>query len=225
MQDSARGKTRHWYLDNTRSRHMTGDRNNFLSLKDFKGGNIAFGNEKIGEIQGIGKVGTNLKQTIDNVYYVNGLQHNMLSISQMCDKGNKVIFTANECKVVNSTTKELVFLGKRNKNIYKIEILSPENSLTCLSAITENSLLWHKRLGHNSFTTTNKLITKDLVRGLPEQKWDSDQIYSACAQGKQTKSSFKPKGVVSLTKPLELLHMDLCGPMRVLSIRAKSTYL
>ncbi|XP_049372830.1 uncharacterized protein LOC125837800 [Solanum verrucosum] len=216
-QDSVGEKLRHWYLGSTCSRQMTGDRNNFLSQKDFKGGNVAFGNRKTGEIQGIGKVGLNLKQAINNVYYVNGLQHNLLSISQMCNQGNKVIFTTDECKVVNSTTEELVLLGKRHKNVYKTEIMSPENSPTCLSAITENSFLWHNRLGHISFSTINKLISKELARGLPETKLNSEQIYGACAQGKQIKSSFKPKAVVSTTKPLELLHMDLCGPMCVLS--------
>ncbi|XP_049399948.1 uncharacterized protein LOC125864044 [Solanum stenotomum] len=112
-QDSAGGKPKQWYLDNACSKHMTGHKSNFLSLKKFKGGNVAFGNGKTGEIQGIGKVGMNLNQAIDNVYYVNGLQHNLLSISKMCDKGNKVIFTTNECKVVNSTIEKLVLIGKR----------------------------------------------------------------------------------------------------------------
>ena len=83
MQASVREKGKHWYLDSACSRHMTGNKDNFLSLKGVKTGNIAFGNGKTGEIQGIGKVGINLKQAIDDVYYVNGLQHNLLSISQM----------------------------------------------------------------------------------------------------------------------------------------------
>ena len=102
---------------------MTGNKDNFLSLKGVKGGNVAFGNGKIRKIQGIGKVGINLKQAIDDVYNVNGLQHNLLSISQMCDKGNKVVFTAGECRVLNSTTEEVVLLGKRHKNVYTTEII------------------------------------------------------------------------------------------------------
>ena len=118
-----REKGKHWYLDSACSRHMTGNPNNFLSLKRVKGGKVAFGNGKTGEIQGIGKVGINLKQAIDDVYYVNGLQHNLLSISHMCDKGNKVVFTAGECRVINSTTEKLVLLGKIHKNVYTTEII------------------------------------------------------------------------------------------------------
>ena len=54
---------------------------------------MAFGNEKSGEIQGIGKVGSMDTHAIENVYYLNGLQHNLLSISQIWDKGNNVLFT------------------------------------------------------------------------------------------------------------------------------------
>ena len=115
----------------------------------------------------------------------NGLQHKLLSISQMFDKGNKVVFTAGECRVTNSTTEELVLLGKRHKNVYTSEIISSENSLTCLTALTENSTRWHKRLGHISLSTINKLIPKDLVRGLPGKILHSEQVCGACVKGKQ----------------------------------------
>ena len=207
MQASVREKGKHWYLDSTCSRHMTGNKDNFLSLKGVKGGNVAFGNGKTAEIQGIGKVGINLKQAIDDVYYVNELQHNLQSISQMCDKGNKVVFTAGECRVINSTTDELVLLGKRHKNVYTTEIIRLENSLTCLSALTESSARWHKRLGHISLSI-NELISKDLVRGLPSKILQSEQFCGASIKGKQSKSSFKPKGMVSTKKPLEMLHID-----------------
>ena len=72
-------------------------------------------------------------------------------------------------------------------------------------------------MGHISMTTINKLISKDLVRGLPTKSFKDNQVCGTCIQGKQVRSSFKPKLTVSTTKPLELLHMDLCGPMRVLS--------
>ena len=89
LQGSVKRKQQKWYLDSACSRHMSGDKNNFLSLKNFKGGNVAFGNGKSGEIQGIGKVGSMDNHAIENVYYVNDLQHNLLSVSQICDKGNK----------------------------------------------------------------------------------------------------------------------------------------
>ena len=64
----------------------------------------------------------------------------------------------------------------------------------------------------------NKLISKDLVIELPKLKFERDNICEACQKGKQVKSSFKIKNVVSSLRPLELLHMDLFGPSRTMSL-------
>ena len=64
---------------------MTGDRSNFLSLTSFDGGIVELENDKSGKIIGVGKIGKSLSHSIDNVYLVDGLQHNLLSISQLCD--------------------------------------------------------------------------------------------------------------------------------------------
>ena len=63
----------------------------------------------------------------------------------------------------------------------------------------------------------NKLISKDLVVELPSIKYNDDKVYDACARGKQVRTSFKSKNCVSTSRPLELLHVDLCGPMRIMS--------
>nr|XP_025887992.1 uncharacterized protein LOC112941868 [Solanum lycopersicum] len=170
---SVKRKQQQWYLDSACSRHMTGDKRSFLSLKNIKGGNVAFGNGKSGEIEGIGKVGTMDTHAIEN---------------------------------------------ERDRNVYKVKTVDfKEDNLKCLSAVSDCSMLWHKRMGHISMTTINKLISKDLVRELPTKSFKDNQVCGTCIQGKQVRSSFKPKLTVSTTKPLELLHMDLCRPMRVQS--------
>ena len=100
--------------------------------------------------------------------------------------------------------------------MYKTNIVeSQEDTLKCLSAISDCSMLWHKRMGHISMSTINKLISKDLVKVLPAKNFSNEKVCGICIQGKQVRSSFKPKLVVSTTRLLELLHMDLCGPMHV----------
>jgi len=74
---------------------MTGDRSNFLSLIAFDGERVAFRNGKSGKIVGIGKIDKSLSHSIDNVYLVDGLQHNLLIISQLCDRGNHAEFSSN----------------------------------------------------------------------------------------------------------------------------------
>ena len=64
----------------------------------------------------------------------------------------------------------------------------------------------------------NKLISKDLVVGLPKLKFEKDRLCDACQKGKQTRVSFKSKNIVSTTQPLQLLHMDLFSPSRIMSL-------
>ena len=93
----------------------------------------------------------------------------------------------------------------------------PKYFKTCLSALDDDAILWHKRLGHASLSLLNKLVSKDLVVGLPTIKYNDGKVCDACAKGKQVKKSFKSKSCVSTSRPLEMLHIDLCGPMRILS--------
>ena len=78
-------------------------------------------------------------------------------------------------------------------------------------------MLWHKRLGYASLSLLNKLVSKDLIVGLPSIKYNDGKVCDACAKGKQLRNSFKLKNCVSTNRPLEMLHMDLCGPMRITS--------
>jgi len=86
------GNSQLWYVDSGCSRHMTGKKSNFLSLTAAEGGSVAFGNGKSGTIVGIGKIGESLFHSIDCVYLVDGLKHNLLSVSKLCDKDNLVVF-------------------------------------------------------------------------------------------------------------------------------------
>ncbi|GJT39172.1 integrase, catalytic region, zinc finger, CCHC-type containing protein [Tanacetum coccineum] len=81
--------------------------------------------------------------------------------------------------------------------------------------------LWHRRLSHLNFDYITLLSKKDIVTGLPKLKYVKDQLCSSCEMSKAKRSSFKSKYVPSSKGRLNLLHMDLCGPMRVASINGK----
>jgi len=66
--------------------------------------------------------------------------------------------------------------------------------------------------------TIKKLAKHELIRGLPMCKFEYDQLCDACAKGKQTRSSFKSKNNISTFRSLELLHMNLCGPISIPSL-------
>nr|GFA74961.1 retrovirus-related Pol polyprotein from transposon TNT 1-94 [Tanacetum cinerariifolium] len=81
--------------------------------------------------------------------------------------------------------------------------------------------LWHRRVFHLNFDYINLLSKKDIVISLPKLKYVKDQLCSSCELSKAKRSSFKSKAVPSLKGMLNLLYMDLCGPMWVASINGK----
>ncbi|GJY34178.1 retrovirus-related pol polyprotein from transposon TNT 1-94 [Tanacetum coccineum] len=85
---------------------------------------------------------------------------------------------------------------------------------------SSSSLVNDSRLSH--LNTLNKLAKDGLTRGIPKLKFQKDHLCSACALGKSKKSSHQPKAEDTNQEKLYLLHMDLCGPMRVESINRKN---
>ncbi|GJX46382.1 retrovirus-related pol polyprotein from transposon TNT 1-94 [Tanacetum coccineum] len=93
--------------------------------------------------------------------------------------------------------------------------------LKALSASPSQAWLWHRRLSHLNLDTINLLSKNDIVNGLSKLKYVKDQLCSSCELGKAKRSTFKTKIVPSSKGRLNLLHMDLCGPMRIESINGK----
>ena len=84
-------------MDSGCSRHMTRDESKFAFLTKRNRGYVTFGDNAKGRIIGQGNIGNDTSSLIESVLLVDGLKHNLLSISQLCDKGFKVIFEASHC--------------------------------------------------------------------------------------------------------------------------------
>ncbi|XP_075080559.1 uncharacterized protein LOC142166047 [Nicotiana tabacum] len=101
----------------------------------------------------------------------------------------KVEFVSKICTVTNLVTSEVILMAKRYKNIYVADFESLHNGdLTCLSVVDDDVEPWHRRLGHASFTLLNKLVKKDLVRGLPKSSFKDHKVCDACVKGKQIRT-------------------------------------
>nr|GEV30310.1 putative reverse transcriptase domain-containing protein [Tanacetum cinerariifolium] len=114
--------------------------------------------------------------------------------------------------------------GSRGNNLYTLSLKDIMASLPiCLlsKASKTKSWLWHRRLSHLNFGAINHLARQGLVRGLSKLKFKKDHLCSACAMGKSTKKSHKPKSEDTNKENLYLLYMDLCGPMHVESVNEK----
>ncbi|GKD94299.1 putative ribonuclease H-like domain-containing protein, partial [Tanacetum coccineum] len=182
------------------SRHMTDNIAYLSHFKEFDGGYVTFGEE------------------------------HMVVEFLMCDKKNYVLFTDTECLVLSPNFKlpdesQILLKIPRKDNMYSFDMknIVPKENLTCLvaKATLDESMLWHRRLGHINFKNINKLVKENLVRGLPSKRFENDQTCVACLKGKQHRASCKSKVLNPITKPLFMLHMDLFGPTFVSSLMHK----
>nr|GEV01284.1 retrovirus-related Pol polyprotein from transposon TNT 1-94 [Tanacetum cinerariifolium] len=137
-------------------KYMTGNLKLLINFVEKFLGTVKFGNDQIAPIFGYGDLVQGVV-TIKRVYYVEGLNHNLFSVSQFCDADLEVAFRKSTCYI-------------------------------------------HDLKG-------NDLLT--------------DHLYSSCELGKAKRKSFHTNTTPSSKRRLQLLHMDLCGPMRVASINGK----
>ncbi|GJY19726.1 putative ribonuclease H-like domain-containing protein [Tanacetum coccineum] len=217
-------------IDSGCSGSMTGDKDKLSDFKAFKGGYVAFGNDpKGGRITGKGTIKTSCID-FEKVSYVEELKFNLLSVSQICDKKHNVLFTDKECLILSPKFKfvdeDLVILRAPRKNdVYSLDLknIIPSGGVTCLvaKATKDEAVLWHRRLGHVNFKNINKLVQGNLVRGLPSKTFKLDHSCLACRKGKQHRASCKKIEERTIREPLELLHMDLFGPVSVESVNKK----
>ncbi|GJZ10086.1 retrovirus-related pol polyprotein from transposon TNT 1-94, partial [Tanacetum coccineum] len=171
-----------WIKDSGCSKHMTGNQKLFSSYKAYNGGNVIFGSNLRGNIIGKG---------------------------QICDNKCKVTFSEHDSEITKDG--KVIGRGIRKKGLYVMKLGNKPKDKICLATIDENSMLWHRRLGHVNMRLIQSLASKELVRNLPKLKF----VYhfcDACKIGKQAHASHKAKNIVSTTRCLELLHMDLFGP-------------
>ncbi|GJV54187.1 retrovirus-related pol polyprotein from transposon TNT 1-94 [Tanacetum coccineum] len=205
-----------WIVDSGCSKHMT---SNLQLLRNFVAkfiGTVHFENDHFAAITGYRDyIQGNLM--IYHVYYVKGLRYNLFLVRQFCDGDLEVAFCSNTCYVWNLKGDDLL-TGSRDSNLYTISIsvMTASSPVCLMSRVTSTkSWLWYRRLSHLNFGTINQLTSKDLVDELPKFKYNKDHLCLACEQGKSKKASLPPKFVPSTESKLELLHMDLCGPIKV----------
>ncbi|HEY5236633.1 MAG TPA: hypothetical protein VIJ14_10670 [Rhabdochlamydiaceae bacterium] len=208
---------------------MTGNSSLLTDIKPINGGYVTFAGEKGRQITGEGTV-SNGQLSFEKVNYYEQLKHNLLSVSQVCDKQYTTAFTAKECLILKPgfvIPEEWILMRAPRKNdtyVLDMNTVSSNADLSCLitKASEKDSILWHRRMAHIHFRKMNFLVKNNLVNGVPNMSFSLNDSCIPCKKGKQHKKSHAPKIVNSINTPLELLHMDLFGPINVRSIGGKS---
>nr|GEZ22558.1 hypothetical protein [Tanacetum cinerariifolium] len=176
---------------------MTGDRSQLTDFVDKFPGTVKFGNDHVEKIMGYDdyQIGNVM---ISRVYFVDGLGHNLFSVGQFCDSDLEVAFCQHTCFIRNLESIDLLF-GSRGNNLYTLSLGDMmKSSPICLlsKASKTKSWLWHRR----------------------------PSMFCMC-MGKSKTKFHKPKSEDTNQEKLYLLHMDLCGPMRVENVNVKKCIL
>ncbi|KAI3732947.1 hypothetical protein L1987_64160 [Smallanthus sonchifolius] len=174
----------------------------------------------------------NDKVKFEKVNYVEQLGHILLSVSQVCNKKFSFHFNDSECYILKPgfliPDEWILRKAPRRNDTYVLDMsvaTTTDSIPTCLlsKAFESDSILWHRKLAHINYRKMNYLVKNDLVIGVPKMKFSFPDDCIPCKKGKQHKKSHKSKSHKSKSKnsivnPLELLHMDLFGPISIRSI-------
>lgn len=129
----------------------------------------------------------------------------------MCDNGYNVTFWSKDCEIWNEENGKLVAKPvKTQNNVYVFD----ESIVSCYMRKTNQTWLWHRRLGHMNFGSLIKVSKIEAVRGFPRLSRPDNSIYKYCQFGKKTRNQFKIKEFSS-SKPMDLIHTDICSPTRI----------
>ncbi|GJW20665.1 retrovirus-related pol polyprotein from transposon TNT 1-94 [Tanacetum coccineum] len=135
----------------------------------------------------------------------------------------EVSFRKSTCYIRDLKGNDLL-TGSRGTDLYSITLQDTTSpNLICLMAKASSSQawLWHRRLSHLNFDTINLLLKYDIVTSLPRLKFVKYYLCSSCELGKAKRKSFETKTTPRSKRWLQILHMDLCGPMRVDNFNGK----
>nr|GEU32006.1 retrotransposon protein [Tanacetum cinerariifolium] len=197
-----------WIKDSGCSKHMTGNQKLFSTYKAYNGGNVMFGSNLRGNIISKGMI-SNDSLKIDKVEDVDNLGFNLLSIGQICDNKCRITFSEHDSEITKDG--KVIGRGIRNNGLYVMKLGNKPKDQIFLATIDENSTLWHSRLGYVNMRLIKSLASKEFVRNLPKLKFDQ-HFCDPCKIRKQAHASHKAKNIVSTSRCIELLHIDLSSP-------------
>lgn len=212
-----------WILDSGATSHMVGSLKKFTNISETNQ-RLNLASKSTAEIKGIGTAkltinnnGRSHRITLNDALYVPDLRVNLLSVSKICDRGNQVVFEKNAAYLVEKSGRSIT-LAKREENLYYIEEIMESAATTAPKSKISD---WHERLGHLNENSLKELKRRRRVFGLNFDESSTLPKCEICIQGKQAQKPFPKKSASRCTELLELVHSDVCGPMRVQSIGGK----
>jgi transposase InsO family protein len=217
------GSSDEWIVDSGATNHMAYDSTNMINTYELAepimvkvGGEDMLKATTAGDVV-LGNYGSN-KILLKDVLLVSGLCANLMSVSRLNEKGIKVVFGSKDRATIIKGG-ETLLEAHRYKGTFMVRAMAADSAIGLISSNSKaNAEVWHRRFGHLGYGNMTRLpgMVKGLDIAATDFKAAADDTCSSCIMGKQKRQPFPDSETVT-TKPLELLHMDLCGPMAVTS--------
>jgi hypothetical protein len=200
---------------------MTGEKKifTFFEKNNTISDSIIFGDSSQGKVLVHGKIAITIEHSISKVLLVESLDYNLLSLSQLCEMGYNCLFTNKSVTVFRRSGGSFAFKGVLRGKLYLVNFVPEEVELDkCLITKRNMGWLWHHRLAHVGMRNLHKLQRDGHILGLTNIVFEKDRSCGACQAGKQVGAPHHAKNIMTTTRPLEMFHMNLFGPITYISI-------
>lgn len=212
---------RSWTIDSGASCHMTGSKDFFKSFEETSSVTVVMADGNCsrssgngsGTVTGVDGTGMPKEINLNNVLYVPNLESGLLSVSKIAEKGFQVLFKRNSVEILDEAD-NVVVLGERSGGVYVLR----ESEQAAVAEGCHHTLncqhTWHRRFGHRDPAVFERLKKEDLASGVKIVDCGARIVCEHCLEGKMARLPFPQQSVKKTTRPLQLVHTDLCGPMR-----------
>ncbi|MCO5562234.1 hypothetical protein L7F22_015860 [Adiantum nelumboides] len=216
-----------WYFDSGTSRHITSRKDLFSSLDAAPAGKkVTCANNASYPIKGVGKILITISDGSDlclpDVLYVPGIKKNLLSVSSLAKNGLRVIFEDDRCIVRDrENSYSLITTGTLENGLFVLDRYEKQIQACIAKTKTkamQDAELWHARFGHVGYGSLMTLQRHNMVHDLSLLEMPPRHVCEGCVLGKMHRFAFSQDGSVRATRKLQLVHSDVCGPMRTPSV-------
>lgn len=209
-----------WCLDSGCTVHVCKDKDKFNTLMNVGDERLKLASNSSTAISGKGNIrfrtdegGKTKNIELNNALYVPDLRNNLMSVARITDRGNKVIFSRDKAEVKDEKGNTRL-IARRIGDLYYVP--DKQEYAGFITRQVNDLNTWHMRLGHLNHRDLIDMVKKEMVTGIELSDPVEMPICEVCIRGKQTSTPFQSRKE-NCSELLELVHSDLCGPMRVKS--------